>query len=171
MRYYFHTARSDASLWAADSLEDGIFLHIPVRLQARAMGNKRRRPTGYPGKITAALKWLFVFSGTWDFAASQICQDYSIDTGVYWWVRQLPDVGRSVLRGINRPTFPRNTSSVETVSFVSVIFYVGKRAALILKLSRVIMIGDMVPTVRSISHCESEYWTSMFKVSMGSLMV
>lgn len=54
-----------------------------VLLQAAAMKNKRRAHGSRPDSPAIA-GWLLVLTFPWNLGVAQVCQDFSVDTGVYW---------------------------------------------------------------------------------------
>lgn len=56
-----------------------------ILCQAIDMRVRRRAPAGGPAPIEAGY-WLLALVATLAPGAGQVCKDFSVDTGAYWWV-------------------------------------------------------------------------------------
>lgn len=49
------------------------------------MKGQRRALSGSPAPVMTAGYWLLALAGAWRVGTGQVCQDYSVDTGVDYW--------------------------------------------------------------------------------------
>lgn len=48
------------------------------------MRGLRRRLSGRSASLMSVAFWLLAVAAAWRLGAGQVCEDYSVDTGVYW---------------------------------------------------------------------------------------
>lgn len=48
------------------------------------MGKQRRAPSGRSAPAITVVYLLLTLAAAWCLVAGQVCEDFSVDTGVYW---------------------------------------------------------------------------------------